>query len=54
VHILGIQATELIHEAAVIIKMGGTAMDMAGIVHAHPCLAETVQRAATDALNPAG
>lgn len=48
VHIIGPQATELIHEAAVVMKMRGTAQDIAATIHGHPCLHETMQRAAQD------
>jgi len=46
VHILGPQATELIHEAAIVMKMRGTFLDIAGMIHGHPCLHEAVQMAA--------
>ena len=50
VHIVGAQATELIHEPAAIMKMRGTAEDIAAFNHGHPCLHETVQRAAQSLL----
>ncbi|MBN1189741.1 MAG: dihydrolipoyl dehydrogenase [Dehalococcoidales bacterium] len=50
VHILGAQATELIHEPAAIMKMRGSVMDIASLVHAHPCLHESIQRAAQSML----
>jgi len=46
VHILGPEANELIHEAVVIMKMGGTAQDLAATIHVHPCLHEAVWRSA--------
>ena len=52
-HIIGAQATELIHEPASIMKMRGTAMDIASLIHAHPCLHETIQRAAQGLLQQA-
>lgn len=46
VHIVGPQATELIHEAAVVMQMKGTVKDLAGTIHGHPALHETLQRTA--------
>ena len=46
VHILGPQATSLISEAALAIKLGVTAEDLAETIHAHPSLPETVFEAA--------
>jgi dihydrolipoamide dehydrogenase len=46
VHILGAQAGELIHEAAVLMEFGGSAEDLARTCHAHPTLAEAVKEAA--------
>jgi dihydrolipoamide dehydrogenase len=54
VHIIGPQAAELIHEAVAVMKMKGTVQDIAAIIHGHPCLHETVQRAAMMALMSAG
>jgi dihydrolipoamide dehydrogenase len=48
VHILGYQATELIHEAAAFMKARGTFRDIASVIHGHPSLNETIQRAADD------
>ncbi len=45
-HMMGAGASELIHEAAVAIKAGMTAEELARIVHAHPTLSETVMEAA--------
>ncbi len=46
VHIVGANASELIHEAAIVIEFGGTAEDIASTMHAHPTLAEAVMEAA--------
>jgi len=46
VHIIGPQATELIHEALVAMKMRGTVQDVAAAIHGHPCLHEAMQQAA--------
>jgi len=46
VHIVGPQASELIHEAVILMKMGGTVRDIIATIHGHPCLIETMQRAA--------
>ena len=46
VHILGAQAGELIHEAAVLMEFGGSAEDLARTCHAHPTLSEAVKEAA--------
>ena len=40
VHILGPHASDLIHEAALAISKGMTVGDIAGVIHAHPTLAE--------------
>jgi dihydrolipoamide dehydrogenase len=45
-HIIGPQAGELIHEAAVLMEFGGSAEDLARTCHAHPTLAEAVKEAA--------
>ena len=42
VHILGPQATELIHEAVVAMKSEATAESMRSTIHAHPTLSEAV------------
>ncbi len=44
--ICGAHAGELIHEAVLALELGATALDIAGTVHAHPTLAETVGFAA--------
>lgn len=48
VHICGAHATDLVHEAALAIKFGATARDIATMVHAHPTLSEAVMEAASD------
>jgi len=46
VHILGAQAGEMIHEAAVLMEFSGSAEDLARTCHAHPTLSEAVKEAA--------
>ena len=48
VHILGAHAADLIHEAALALQMGATVDQVAGMIHAHPTLAEGVMEAAED------
>jgi dihydrolipoamide dehydrogenase len=48
VHICGAHATDLIHEAALAIRLGATAKDLGRMIHAHPTLAEAVMEAAED------
>ncbi|WP_273484851.1 dihydrolipoyl dehydrogenase [Desulforamulus ruminis] len=50
IHILGPQATSLIAEAALAIRLGATAEDLAETIHAHPSLPETVMEAADQAV----
>ncbi len=45
-HIVGPQASELIHECAVTMSMEGSAEDIAMTCHAHPTLSEAVKEAA--------
>jgi dihydrolipoamide dehydrogenase len=45
-HIVGPQASELIHECAVVMSMKGCAEDIALTCHAHPTLGEAVKEAA--------
>jgi dihydrolipoamide dehydrogenase len=45
-HIVGPQATELVHEAVLAMQMRGTVQDMAAAIHSHPCLHEAIQRVA--------
>lgn len=44
--IMGPHASDLIHEAAVAIKLGATAEDIATTIHAHPSLPEAIMEAA--------
>ena len=46
VHIVGREAGEMIHEAAVLMEFGGSAEDLARTCHAHPTRSETVKEAA--------
>ncbi len=46
VHVIGPQATELIHKAVVVMQMRGTVQDVASAIHGHSCLHEAIQRAA--------
>ena len=46
VHIVGVQASTLIHEAAVAVRLGASAEDIAHTVHAHPTLSEMVMESA--------
>ncbi len=46
VHIIGVSASELIAEAAVLMEFGGSAEDLARTCHAHPTLSEAVKEAA--------
>ena len=46
VHIVGAQASTLIHEAAVAVRLGATASDIAHTVHAHPTLSEMIMESA--------
>jgi len=48
VHILGPHASDLVHEAAIAMRLGGKASDIAGMIHAHPTLAEAMMEAAED------
>lgn len=46
VHIIGLGAGDLIHEAAVLMEFGGSSEDLARTCHAHPTLSEAVKEAA--------
>jgi dihydrolipoamide dehydrogenase len=46
VHIVGREAGEMIHEAAVLMEFGGSAEDLARTCHAHPTRSETIKEAA--------
>ena len=47
-HIIGPHAADLIHEAAVAMKAGLKAADLAKTIHAHPTLSEALMEAAED------
>ena len=53
VHIVGAHASTLIHEAAVAIRAGAAAQDIAHTVHAHPTLSEMVMESAEAAFGKA-
>jgi dihydrolipoamide dehydrogenase len=46
VHIVGHEAGEMIHEAAVLMEFGGSAEDLARTCHAHPTRSEAIKEAA--------
>ncbi|MCE1181206.1 MAG: dihydrolipoyl dehydrogenase [Rhodocyclales bacterium] len=46
VHIIGVNASELISEAVVTMEFGGASEDLARICHAHPTLSEAMHEAA--------
>ena len=46
VHVMGAHASDLVHEAAVLMRGGGTVRDMADTIHAHPTLSESLMEAA--------
>ncbi|HLZ32612.1 MAG TPA: FAD-dependent oxidoreductase, partial [Nitrospira sp.] len=48
VHILGAHAADLVHEAALAMQVGATMTQVAGMIHAHPTLAEGMMEAAED------
>ena len=48
VHIIGPHASDLVHEGALAMQAGLTAEGIAGMMHAHPTLAECVMEAAAD------
>jgi len=48
VHLVGAHAADLIHEAAVAMRMGATAETLAGTIHAHPTMPEGLMEAAED------
>jgi dihydrolipoamide dehydrogenase len=50
VHIVGPQASELIAEAALAMRLEATVEDVAATIHAHPTLAETFREATLSAL----
>ncbi|GKS58669.1 dihydrolipoyl dehydrogenase [Nitrospira sp.] len=48
VHIMGAHAADLIHEAALAMRVGATVEQVADMIHAHPTLAEGMMEAAED------
>ena len=48
VHIVGPQATEMIHEALIAMQLRGTVQNLAAAIHSHPCLHEVFQLAAQE------
>jgi dihydrolipoamide dehydrogenase len=46
VHIIGVNASELIAEAVTAMEFGALSEDIARICHAHPSLSETMHEAA--------
>jgi dihydrolipoamide dehydrogenase len=50
VHLIGPQATELIGQAVLAVRLEALAEDLASIVHGHPTLSETIAEAAQDAV----
>lgn len=46
VHIIGLGAGEMIHEAAVLMEFGGSSEDLGRVCHAHPTMSEAVKEAA--------
>lgn len=53
VHILGPQATEVIAEAALAMRMEATIEEFASTIHAHPSISEAVGEAALGVLERA-
>ncbi|MBF0518872.1 MAG: dihydrolipoyl dehydrogenase [Nitrospirae bacterium] len=53
VHIIGQNASDIVHEAAVAMKNGLTVQDLAETIHAHPTLSEGLMEAAEDVLGHA-
>lgn len=51
VHILGPQATSLISEGVLAVKLGASVYDIANTIHAHPSLPETMMEAAEHAVS---
>lgn len=53
VHIIGAHASDMVHEAAVLLRQGATVHAITQTVHAHPTLSEALLEAAEDALGQA-
>ena len=47
-HLVGANAADLVHEAALAMKTNATALQMAEMIHAHPTKAEALMEAAED------
>lgn len=45
IHLVGLHATEVIHEATLALQMTATVQNLAEMVHAHPTVAETIHEA---------
>jgi len=52
-HIVGPEASELIHEIALVMRRGGTLHDLRDMLYVHPTLSEAVKEAALSALGRA-
>lgn len=48
VHILGPHASDMVHEAAIAMRLGARASDIAEMIHAHPTFPEAMMEAAED------
>lgn len=48
VHIIGPHASDMVHEAAIAMRLGARASDIAEMIHAHPTLPEAMMEAAED------
>jgi dihydrolipoamide dehydrogenase len=44
-HVMGAHASDIVHEGAVVMKMGGTVKDLGSTIHSHPTLSEAVMEA---------
>ena len=44
-HIMGAHASDIIHEIAAVMNVGGTLQQMQSVIHAHPTLSEVLQSA---------
>lgn len=53
VHLIGAHASDMVHEAAVLISQGATVHTITQTVHAHPTLSEALLEAAEDAFGQA-
>jgi dihydrolipoamide dehydrogenase len=50
-HVLGHEATTLLHECVLAVRVGATVDDVSGTIHAHPTLSKIVEAAFRDAAN---